>query len=38
MPDSKLSAARIEESLKVIHAFEQVKRLSELTSLLSSRR
>ncbi len=35
MPDSRLPGARIEESLKVIHAFEQVKRMSELTSLLS---
>jgi 2-methylcitrate dehydratase PrpD len=36
MPQSKLPAARIEESLKVIHAFDQVKRMSELTRLLSS--
>ena len=36
MPESKLPAARIEESLKVIHAFDQVKRMSELTRLLSS--
>jgi 2-methylcitrate dehydratase PrpD len=38
MPDSKLPAARIEESLKVIHGFDHVKRVSELTGLLSSRR
>ena len=37
MPESKLPASRIEESLKVIHGFEQVKRVSELTSLLKSR-
>jgi 2-methylcitrate dehydratase PrpD len=35
MPDSKLPKARIEESLKVIHAFEQVRRMSELASLIS---
>jgi 2-methylcitrate dehydratase PrpD len=34
MPDSKLPASRIEESLKVIHGFDHVKRVSELTSLL----
>jgi 2-methylcitrate dehydratase PrpD len=34
MPDSKLPASRIEESLKVIHGFDQVKRMAELTSLL----
>jgi 2-methylcitrate dehydratase PrpD len=34
MPDSKLPAKRIEESLKVIHGFDQVKRMFELTSLL----
>jgi 2-methylcitrate dehydratase PrpD len=37
MPDSKLPAKRIEESLKVIRGFDRVKRMSELTSLLSSR-
>ncbi len=37
MPDSKLPAKRIEESLNVIHGFDQVKRMSELTSLLNSR-
>ena len=36
MPESKLPAARIEASLKVIHAFDQVKRMSGLTSLLGS--
>jgi len=37
MPESRLPAPRIEESLKVIHGFDQVKRMSELTSLLNSR-
>ena len=34
MPDSKLSAKRINDSLDVIHHFEQVKNVSELVSLL----
>ena len=38
MPASRLPARRIEESLTVIHGFDQVKRMSELTSLLDSRR
>ena len=38
MPDSRLPARRIEESLKVVHAFDQVKRMSELISLINSRR
>jgi 2-methylcitrate dehydratase PrpD len=36
MPESKLSAARIEEVLSVIHAFEKVKTVSELTRRLRS--
>jgi 2-methylcitrate dehydratase PrpD len=35
MPDSKLAAARIEESLSVIHRFEQVTSVSELIRLIS---
>ena len=38
MPDSKLPPKRIEESLQLIHGFDQVKRMSELTSLVNSRR
>jgi 2-methylcitrate dehydratase PrpD len=34
MPDSGLPAKRIEEILKVIHDFDQVKQASELTRLL----
>jgi 2-methylcitrate dehydratase PrpD len=34
MPESKLAARRIEESLAVIHAFEKVKNVSELIRLL----
>lgn len=34
MPDSRLPAARIEETLKLIRRFEQVKQVSELTGLL----
>jgi 2-methylcitrate dehydratase PrpD len=37
MPDSKMPKQRIEDSLKVIHGFEQVKRVSELTGLLNAR-
>ena len=36
MPYSKLPAARIDQSLKVIHNFEQVKDASELTGLLKT--
>jgi 2-methylcitrate dehydratase PrpD len=36
MPESKMSAKRIEDSLKVIHAFDQVKNVSELTGLLKT--
>jgi 2-methylcitrate dehydratase PrpD len=35
MPDSKLPAKRIEESLSVIHDFEKVKHVSELIRLLN---
>jgi 2-methylcitrate dehydratase PrpD len=35
MPDSKLSAARIAEILKLIHGFERVTNVVELTRLLS---
>jgi 2-methylcitrate dehydratase PrpD len=34
MPDSKLAATRIEESLSVIHGFEKVKNVTELIRLL----
>ena len=34
MPDSKLAAPRIEESLRVIHGFEKVKNVAELIRLL----
>ena len=34
MPDSKLPATRIEESLRVIHGFEKVKNVAELIRLL----
>jgi 2-methylcitrate dehydratase PrpD len=34
MPDSKLPATRIEESLSVVHGFEKVKNVSELIRLL----
>ena len=34
MPDSKMTSKRIDETLSVIHRFEQVKNMSELTSLL----
>jgi hypothetical protein len=34
MPDSRLSAQRIDDSLKVIRGFENVNTVSELTSLL----
>jgi 2-methylcitrate dehydratase PrpD len=34
MPDSKLAAPRIEESLSVIHGFEKVKNVTELIRLL----
>ena len=37
MPDSKLPAQRIEQSLRVIHGFEKVKNVSELIGLLSPR-
>jgi 2-methylcitrate dehydratase PrpD len=36
LPDSGLPATRIEEILKVIHDFDQVKRVSEFTYLLRS--
>ena len=36
MPYSKLPAARIDQSLNVIHNFEQVKDASELTGLLKT--
>jgi 2-methylcitrate dehydratase PrpD len=35
MPDSKLSAARIEQILSLIHGFERVKSVVELTRLMS---
>jgi 2-methylcitrate dehydratase PrpD len=35
MPDSKLSAARTEEILKLIHGFERLKSVAELTRLLA---
>jgi 2-methylcitrate dehydratase PrpD len=35
MPESRLPAKRIEEALKVIHDFERVKKVTELTDLLS---
>jgi 2-methylcitrate dehydratase PrpD len=35
MPESRLPAKRIEESLKMIHDFDQVQRVSQLTALLS---
>jgi 2-methylcitrate dehydratase PrpD len=35
MPDSKLSPARIEESLRVIHGFEKVKTVAELIRLIN---
>jgi 2-methylcitrate dehydratase PrpD len=38
MPDSKVPATRIEESLGVIHGFEKVKHVSELIRLLSPAR
>ena len=34
MPESRLPAKRIEESLKLIHDFEQVKKVAQLTDLL----
>jgi 2-methylcitrate dehydratase PrpD len=34
MPQSRLPASRIEETLKLIHDFDQVKKVSQLTSLL----
>ena len=34
MPESRLPAKRIEEALKLIHDFEQVKRTGQLTDLL----
>jgi hypothetical protein len=34
MPDSRMPRQRTEDSLKVIHAFDQVKNVSELTGLL----
>ncbi len=34
MPESRLPAARIDEALKLIHDFEQVKRVAQLTDLL----
>ena len=36
MPDSRLPAKRIEETLNMIHHFDQVKNVSELTRLLHS--
>ena len=38
MPDSRLPAKRIEESLGVIHGFEKVKNVAELIRLLSPTR
>jgi 2-methylcitrate dehydratase PrpD len=35
MPDSKLPAPRLEQILKLIHGFDTVKRVSELTVLLA---
>jgi 2-methylcitrate dehydratase PrpD len=35
MPESRLPAKRIEEALKVIHEFERVKKVRELTDLLA---
>jgi 2-methylcitrate dehydratase PrpD len=35
MPQSRLPASRIEEALKLIHDFDQVKKVSQLTSLLT---
>jgi 2-methylcitrate dehydratase PrpD len=35
MPQSRLPASRIEEALKLIHDFDQVKKASQLTSLLT---
>ena len=35
MPESHLPAKRIEESLKVIHDFDQVKRMLQLTNLVA---
>jgi 2-methylcitrate dehydratase PrpD len=37
MPQSRLPASRIEEALKLIHDFDQVKKVSQLTSLLTPR-
>jgi len=37
MPDSKLSGRRIEEILGMVHGFERVKSVSELTRLLGGR-
>jgi 2-methylcitrate dehydratase PrpD len=37
MPDSKLPAKRIEESLKTIHDFDQVKKVSQLTAMFNPR-
>ena len=36
MPTSRLPARRIEETLTVIHRFDQVKHVSELTGLLKT--
>jgi hypothetical protein len=35
MPQSRLPLSRIEEALKLIHDFDQVKKVSQLTSLLT---
>jgi 2-methylcitrate dehydratase PrpD len=35
MPQSRLPASRIDEALKLIHDFDQVKKVSQLTSLLA---
>jgi 2-methylcitrate dehydratase PrpD len=35
MPQSRLPVSRIEEALKLIHDFDQVKKVSQLTSLLT---
>ena len=35
MPESRLPVKRIEEALKMIHDFDQVQRVSQLTALLS---
>ena len=36
VPESKMSAKRIEDSLTMIHGFDKVKNVSELTALLKA--